>query len=237
MAFPSRSSAPVHSIQAKKIQQKAYDGWWNLLFCALQHQWKWNSKVKKHFLSLLPEFVNCLLSHGRGAAFFVEPNSGMLGPFETQTINITAFTNMWGNYQDNLICKVCHKTIKLLISLLISFSNQTAELQWILTEFFFQVGDLDTTPIPIKMSVKGCPIYFQMIGPQPDNQNQGPIIRSVYYRMLKMFVVYMQRLFFDIWLTGLEAMFLEETLCHALYGSLTPVLTVSHPPHQVHKCT
>ncbi|XP_073686554.1 deleted in lung and esophageal cancer protein 1 [Garra rufa] len=110
-----RSSAPLHSIQAKKIQQKAYN-----------------------------EFVNCLLSHGRGAAFFVEPNSGMLSPYETQTINITAFTNMWGDYQDNLICKV---------------------------------GDLDPTPIPIQMSVRGCPIYFQMIGPQPDNQNQGPIIR------------------------------------------------------------
>ncbi|XP_051737688.1 deleted in lung and esophageal cancer protein 1 isoform X2 [Ctenopharyngodon idella] len=110
-----RSSAPLHSVQAKKIQQKAYD-----------------------------EFVNCLLSHGRGAAFFVKPNRGMLGPFESQTINITAFTNMWGDYQDNLICKV---------------------------------GDLDPTPIPIQMSVRGCPIYFQMIGPQPDNQNQGPIIR------------------------------------------------------------
>ncbi|XP_026105876.1 deleted in lung and esophageal cancer protein 1-like isoform X2 [Carassius auratus] len=110
-----RSSAPLHSIHAKKLQQKAYD-----------------------------EFVNCLLSHGRGAAFFIEPNSGMLGSFETQTINITAFTNMWGDYQDNLICKV---------------------------------GDLDTTPIPIKMSVRGCPVYFQMIGPQPDNQNQGPVIR------------------------------------------------------------
>ncbi|XP_016127301.1 deleted in lung and esophageal cancer protein 1-like [Sinocyclocheilus grahami] len=110
-----RSGAPLHSVQAKKIQQKAYD-----------------------------EFVNCLLSNGRGAAFFVEPNSGMLGPFETQAINITALTNMWGNYQDKLICKV---------------------------------GDLDPTPIPIQMSVRGCPIYFQMIGPQPDNQNQGPIIR------------------------------------------------------------
>ncbi len=75
------------------------------------------AKSKSIFFPLLPEFINCLLSHGRGAAFFVEPNSGMLGPFETQTINITAFTNMWGNYQDNLICKVCHKTIKLLISL------------------------------------------------------------------------------------------------------------------------
>ncbi|XP_056306524.1 deleted in lung and esophageal cancer protein 1 [Danio aesculapii] len=110
-----RSSAVFHSIQAKKIQQKAYD-----------------------------EFVSRLLSHGRGASFYVEPKSGMLGPFESQTINITAFTNMWGYYEDNLICKV---------------------------------GDLNSTHIHMKMSVRGCPVYFQMIGPQPDNQNQGPVIR------------------------------------------------------------
>lgn len=40
-----------------------------------------------------------------------------------------------------------------------------------------QVGDLEPTLIPMRISVKGCPIYFQMIGPQPENQNQGPIIR------------------------------------------------------------
>ncbi|XP_051538782.1 deleted in lung and esophageal cancer protein 1-like [Myxocyprinus asiaticus] len=110
-----RSSIPLHSIQAKNIEQKAHK-----------------------------DFVNCLLAHGRGATFFAEPSSGMLGPFESQAINITAFTNMWGDYQDNLICKV---------------------------------GDLDPTLIQIQMSVRGCPIYFQMIGPQPDNQNHGPIIR------------------------------------------------------------
>ncbi|KAI7792764.1 putative deleted in lung and esophageal cancer protein 1, partial [Triplophysa rosa] len=110
-----RSSVPLHSAQAKQIQQKAYE-----------------------------EFAQCQLAHGKGAAFFVKPDSGMLGPFERLTINITAFTNMWGDYHDNLICKV---------------------------------GDLDPIAIPMQMSVRGCPIYFQMTGPQPDNQNQGPIIR------------------------------------------------------------
>nr|XP_055038196.1 deleted in lung and esophageal cancer protein 1 isoform X1 [Misgurnus anguillicaudatus] len=110
-----RSPVPLHSAQAKKIQQKAYE-----------------------------EFVRCQLAHGKGAAFFVEPNSGTLGPFESLTINIIAFTNMWGEYQDNLICKV---------------------------------GDLDPASVPIQMSVRGCPIYFQLIGPQPNNQNHGPFIR------------------------------------------------------------
>ncbi|KAJ8010956.1 hypothetical protein DPEC_G00080540 [Dallia pectoralis] len=89
-------------------------------------------------------FVNSLLADGRGIAFYIQPDCGILGAFETQTIDITAFTNMWGDYRDQLICKM---------------------------------GDLQPTLIPMRMTVRGCPIYFQMIGPQLDNQNQGPIIR------------------------------------------------------------
>ncbi|XP_072544966.1 deleted in lung and esophageal cancer protein 1 isoform X3 [Salminus brasiliensis] len=106
---------PLHEMQAKQIEEKEYE-----------------------------DFVSGLLAHGKGAAFFVEPENGTLGPFETAAINITAFSNMWGDYEDHLICKV---------------------------------GDLDPMLIPMRMSVRGCPIHFQMIGPQPDNQNQGPIIR------------------------------------------------------------
>ncbi|KAL1006248.1 hypothetical protein UPYG_G00069720 [Umbra pygmaea] len=106
---------PLHSAQAKKLEARAQEG-----------------------------FVNGLLAHGKGAAFFVKPECGILGAFETQTVDITAFTNMWGDYEDQLISKV---------------------------------GDLQPHLIPIQMKVRGCPLYFQMIGPQPDNQNQGPIIR------------------------------------------------------------
>lgn len=58
------------------------------------------------FLYLLAEFVSSLLAHGKGAAFFVLPDTGMLGPFETQTVDVTAYTDMWGEYRDHLICKV-----------------------------------------------------------------------------------------------------------------------------------
>lgn len=44
---------------------------------------------------------------------------------------------------------------------------------------FVQVGDLEPTLIPMQMTVKGCPLYFQVMGPQRDDQNQGPIIQSV----------------------------------------------------------
>ncbi|XP_071341210.1 deleted in lung and esophageal cancer protein 1 [Trachinotus anak] len=106
---------PLHSVQAKKVEEKAHE-----------------------------EFVSSLLAHGKGAAFFVLPNTGTLGPFETQTVDVTAYTDMWGEYRDNLICKV---------------------------------GDLEPRLIPMQMTVKGCPLYFQMTGPRIDNQNQGPIIQ------------------------------------------------------------
>nr|XP_040023595.1 deleted in lung and esophageal cancer protein 1 isoform X1 [Gasterosteus aculeatus aculeatus] len=68
---------PLHSVQAQKEAEKA-----------------------------LEEFVSGLLAHGKGAAFFVRPDSGMLGPFETQTVDVTAYTDMWGEYRDHLACKV-----------------------------------------------------------------------------------------------------------------------------------
>ncbi|XP_030622999.1 deleted in lung and esophageal cancer protein 1 [Chanos chanos] len=106
----------LHAVQAKRVEEKAYE-----------------------------EFLSSVLSSGKGAAFLALPGSGTLGPFETQIVDVTAFTNMWGDYQDHLICKV---------------------------------GDLEPTLIPVKMSVRGCPLYFLMTGPpQPENQNQGPVLR------------------------------------------------------------
>uniref|UniRef100_UPI0037E93989 deleted in lung and esophageal cancer protein 1 n=1 Tax=Semicossyphus pulcher TaxID=241346 RepID=UPI0037E93989 len=106
---------PLHSIQAKKLEEKAHK-----------------------------EFVSSLLAHGKGAAFFVLPDSGTLGPFESRTVDVTAYTDMWGEYRDHLICKV---------------------------------GDLEPALILTQMTVKGCPLYFQMTGPRPDDQTQGPNIQ------------------------------------------------------------
>ncbi|KAJ0022899.1 hypothetical protein NQD34_015033 [Periophthalmus magnuspinnatus] len=106
---------PLHSAQAKKVEEKTH-----------------------------MDFVSSLLANGKGAAFFVRPDNGILGAFQTHTVDVTAYTDMWGDYTDNLICKV---------------------------------GDLEPTLIPIQMTVKGCPLYFQMTGPRVDSQNEGPIIR------------------------------------------------------------
>ncbi|KAK7881823.1 hypothetical protein WMY93_030232 [Mugilogobius chulae] len=106
---------PLHPSQAKKIEEKSH-----------------------------MDFISSLLANGKGAAFFVTPDNGVLRAFQTQTVDVTAYTDMWGEYTDNLICKV---------------------------------GDLEPSLIPMQMTVKGCPLYFQMTGPQLDSQNEGPIIR------------------------------------------------------------
>ncbi|XP_072184617.1 deleted in lung and esophageal cancer protein 1 [Excalfactoria chinensis] len=86
------------------------------------------------------EFAAAMLSHGKGVAFHIQPSSGTLQAFQRLIIEITAYNNMWGEYSDDLVCKV---------------------------------GDLQPTLIPMQMTVKGCPIFLQMTGPQ----TQQPIIR------------------------------------------------------------
>ncbi|XP_058689801.1 deleted in lung and esophageal cancer protein 1 [Poecile atricapillus] len=86
------------------------------------------------------KFAAALLSQGKGAAFYIQPSAGTLEAFQQLTIEIAAYNNMWGEYQDNLVCKV---------------------------------GDLQPKLIPMQMTVKGCPIFLQVTGPQPE----PPIIR------------------------------------------------------------
>ncbi|XP_069559633.1 deleted in lung and esophageal cancer protein 1 [Brachyistius frenatus] len=114
-----------------------------------------NNQSEKRFVQNPPHSVQAkeveektyekfLLAHGKGAAFLVVPQSGLLGPFDTQTVDVTACTDMWGKYRDHLICKV---------------------------------GELDPVVIPMQMTVRGCPLYFQMTGPRADDQYQGPILQ------------------------------------------------------------
>ncbi|XP_043365668.1 deleted in lung and esophageal cancer protein 1 isoform X2 [Dermochelys coriacea] len=89
-------------------------------------------------------FMMALLSHGRGVAFHAQPSTGTLKAFQQLIIKITAYNNMWGEYHDDLICRV---------------------------------GDLQPTLIPMQMTVKGCPIFLQMTGPQTEHETKIPIIR------------------------------------------------------------
>ncbi|XP_019745531.1 deleted in lung and esophageal cancer protein 1 isoform X2 [Hippocampus comes] len=106
---------PLHSVQAGKLEEQAHK-----------------------------DFLSNLLANGKGAAFFIVPCAGTLEPFETQTVDVTAYSDMWGDYRDNLVCKV---------------------------------GDLEPSLLPMRMLVKGCPLYFQITGPRPDDQFQGPNVQ------------------------------------------------------------
>ncbi|NXP51531.1 DLEC1 protein, partial [Heliornis fulica] len=101
------------------------------------------------------EFAAAVLSHGKGVAFHIQPFTGTLKAFQKLTIEITAYNNMWGDYRDDLVCKV---------------------------------GDLQPKLIPMQMTVKGCPIFLQMTGPQTEQpiirfgthvSGGGPVIRRV----------------------------------------------------------
>ncbi|XP_037004212.2 deleted in lung and esophageal cancer protein 1 isoform X2 [Artibeus jamaicensis] len=52
------------------------------------------------------DFMENMLSHGKGAAFFPHVSQGILGAHQQLRINITGCANMWGEYWDSLICTV-----------------------------------------------------------------------------------------------------------------------------------
>ncbi|XP_040145947.1 deleted in lung and esophageal cancer protein 1 isoform X2 [Ictidomys tridecemlineatus] len=52
------------------------------------------------------DFMESMLSYGRGVAFFPHTSKGVLEAFQQLSIDITGCANMWGEYWDSLICKV-----------------------------------------------------------------------------------------------------------------------------------
>ncbi|XP_054451839.1 deleted in lung and esophageal cancer protein 1 [Pteronotus mesoamericanus] len=52
------------------------------------------------------DFMESMLSHGKGAAFFPHVSQGVLGAYQQLRIDVTGCANMWGEYWDELICAV-----------------------------------------------------------------------------------------------------------------------------------
>ncbi|XP_036595590.1 deleted in lung and esophageal cancer protein 1 [Trichosurus vulpecula] len=68
---------------------------------------KHSVRIAKHIARReLLDSIETLLSKGKGAAFFPHVSQGTLDAFQKLTIDITACSNMWGDYQDELVCKV-----------------------------------------------------------------------------------------------------------------------------------
>lgn len=65
-----------------------------------------NVEMHIHGCFSLSDYASSLLREGRGACFFVAPSTTELPPFSSVTLTVTAYSNMWGQYTDQLICKV-----------------------------------------------------------------------------------------------------------------------------------
>ena len=48
-----------------------------------------------------------MLSQGKGTSFVPVPAVGVLSAFTEDVIEISGYSDMWGQYTDKLICKVC----------------------------------------------------------------------------------------------------------------------------------
>ncbi|XP_073236262.1 deleted in lung and esophageal cancer protein 1-like isoform X3 [Porites lutea] len=62
--------------------------------------------VSKTFTKAHSDYCRAILHDGRGAVFVPSPASGELLPFGYQVIEITGYSDMWGEYRDLLVCKI-----------------------------------------------------------------------------------------------------------------------------------
>lgn len=63
----------------------------------------YNSKTEEQAKK---DYAKSILRGARGVAFVCSPDSGELQAFEKKVISVTAYSDMWGEYNDVLICKV-----------------------------------------------------------------------------------------------------------------------------------
>merc|ERR1719354_924892 len=58
------------------------------------------------------DYKDAILQSEKGLAFVCSPSTGKLLPFETKLITVTAYTDMWGDYHDTLVCQIGESTVK-----------------------------------------------------------------------------------------------------------------------------
>ena len=59
------------------------------------------------YILIYADHHQLLLRDGRGACFAVEPAQSDLPPFSSRTVTLRALSDMWGQYQDRLVIRVC----------------------------------------------------------------------------------------------------------------------------------
>ena len=66
------------------------------------------------YILIYADHHQLLLRDGRGACFAVEPAQSDLPPFSSRTVTLRALSDMWGQYQDRLVIRVCTVLLALL---------------------------------------------------------------------------------------------------------------------------
>ena len=73
------------------------------VYVKMPHCWK------SHVLAQIPyisDLSSALLSQGKGASFVPSPATGVLSPYSEEIIEMSAYSDIWVVYTDNLICQV-----------------------------------------------------------------------------------------------------------------------------------
>ena len=52
------------------------------------------------------EYAAGLLRSGKGLGLICTPSSGSLSPFKQKVITVTVYSDLWGRYNDTLVCQV-----------------------------------------------------------------------------------------------------------------------------------
>ena len=69
----------------------------------MPHGWKSHVVAQIPYIS---DLSSALLNQGKGASFVPSPATGVLSPFSEEIIEISAYSDIWGVYSANLICRV-----------------------------------------------------------------------------------------------------------------------------------
>ena len=78
-------------------------GWFESVHVKMPHCWKSHVAAQLPYIS---DLSSALLCQGKGASFVPSPATGVLSPFSEEIIMISAYSDMWGVYSDNLYCEV-----------------------------------------------------------------------------------------------------------------------------------
>ena len=77
--------------------------WSESVHVKMPHCWKSHVVAQIPYIS---DLSSALLGQGKGESFVPSPATGVLSPFSEGIIEITGYSDMWGVYSDNLICRV-----------------------------------------------------------------------------------------------------------------------------------